>query len=473
MFQECCSRLFGGPLVTDLSPSANAVLFSFAPRARTVAFDRWLRREGWRLELLPPRALTAQCASGADRGILIFCTDSTSGHELQAAIPPGSGPELRIVVDQSNGDQVAETGPGQLLWPSQKGDIVDWLKRRMTGAGPCEAASESIIGNSSIMRHLLRAIRRASVVDAPVLIEGRTGTGKELVAREIHQTGTRAGFPFVPVNCGALPDSMLESELFGHTKGAFTDAREARAGLIGEAEKGSIFLDEIDSLSPKGQASLLRFLQSGEYRPVGSDHVRSADVRIIAAANTDLMTQVQAGAFREDLFFRLGVLILRTPCLNERPSDVEPLARHFLTKICRTYNLAERRFSARTLDAMVRHPWPGNVRELENFVHRACVMTDGDVIDTIPGQLCPDRGPVARQSAAPEDQGSAGDPGTGDRADPIPGFHAAKAQAIETFERGYLARLMEAASGNVTRAAVLAGTERRTLGKLLKRHGLR
>ena len=460
-------------MVTDLSHTVNAVLFSFAPESRTVAFDRWLKREGWRLELMPPRALTAQCAAGADRGILIFCTDSTGGHELQAAFPSSPGPELRVVVDQSVSGQTTEPVPGQLLWPSQKGDIVDWLKRRVLGACSCETGAGSIIGSSSVIRHLLRSVRRASAVDAPVLIEGRTGTGKELVAREIHQSGARAEAPFVPVNCGALPDTVLESELFGHAKGAFTDARQNRAGLIAEAEGGSIFLDEIDSLSPKGQATLLRFLQSGEYRPVGSDRVRSADVRVIAAANSELMTQVRAGTFREDLFFRLGVLILRTPCLSERPSDVELLARHFLTEICRTYDLPERTFSERTRDAMTSHPWPGNVRELENFVHRACVMSDGDVIDIVPDAPCTGHIPTSPSNARYEVQIEAEAPSDAPCKGGIPGFHAAKAQAIETFERGYLTRLLDATAGNVTRAASLAGTERRTLGKLLKRHGLR
>jgi two-component system response regulator GlrR len=319
-------------------------------------------------------------------------------------------------------------------------------------------AETQLIGDSPAFRAVLEGLARAAKVTAPVLIHGRTGTGKELVARAIHYTGPRQSAAFVPVNCGAIPDTMFESELFGHVRGAFTDARADHKGLVAQADGGTLFLDEVDVLSAKGQVALLRFLQDLEYRPLGTSTLRHSDARIVAASNADLALAVADGSFREDLFYRLAVLTVETPPLAARPGDIAPLARHFLMRIARRYGLPEKRLSAKTLCALESYDWPGNVRELENFLHRACVMTEDEVIVLAPGRPCEGRGRAVAglDTAAP-----------GGR------YHAAKAAAIACFERAYLRRVLEEAGGNVTRAAGIAGTERRTLGKLLKRHGLR
>jgi two-component system, NtrC family, response regulator GlrR len=318
-------------------------------------------------------------------------------------------------------------------------------------------ARAQLIGDSPAFQVVLEGLANAAGVDAPVLIQGRTGTGKELVARAIHYTSHRRDGPFVPVNCGAIPDTMMESELFGHVRGAFTDARADREGLVAQADRGTLLLDEVDSLSAKGQVVLLRFLQDLQYRPLGARALRRSDTRILAASNADLALAVARGGFREDLFYRLAVLTIETPPLASRADDIAPLARHFLARIAGRYGLPEKRLSPRALRAMECHDWPGNVRELENFLHRACVMTEGDVVDLLPG------GPCQQKVVEPPPNATL----------PRAGFHAAKADAIARFERIYLSRVLAEAGGNVTRAAGIAGTERRTFGKLLKRHDLR
>jgi two-component system, NtrC family, response regulator GlrR len=316
-----------------------------------------------------------------------------------------------------------------------------------------------LVGQSPAFRTVLDGLTRAALVTAPVLIHGRTGTGKELVARAIHYSGERRVRALVPVNCGGIPDGIFESELFGHVRGAFTDARTDREGLVARAAGGTLFLDEVDALSPKGQVALLRFLQDLEYRPVGASASTRSDARIIAASNADLAEAVERRTFREDLFFRLTVLSIAVPTLAEREGDVALLAAHFLPRISRRYRLPEKRLSGGTLRAMEAYDWPGNVRELENFLHNACVMTDGDLITQKPTR----RLALGSRSRPVLDA---------EPFEPAAGFHAAKAAAIARFERSYLAQVIKEAGGNVTRAAEIAGTERRTLGKLLKRHGL-
>ena len=317
-----------------------------------------------------------------------------------------------------------------------------------------------IIGQSQPLRALLQQLGRFASCDAPVLIEGETGTGKELAAREIHYAGSRAERPFVPVNCGALPDSLIESELFGHRRGAFTDAKTSQPGLVEYAQSGTLFLDEVDSLSLKAQVVLLRFLQDREYRPVGGGAMRAANVRVIAASNACLEALVAEGRFRCDLLYRLNPLFVRVPPLREREGDVQRLAEHFLAAAAQTLGSASRQWTTEALSALAAYAWPGNVRELENVALRACLQAQdncvrlADLAAVAPAIACATSLPASHVDPTSTH------------------FGAAKTHAIEVFERGYLTALMHEARGNVSHAARLSGTERRQLGKLLKKHGI-
>ena len=306
-----------------------------------------------------------------------------------------------------------------------------------------------MIGCSDAIRATLLQVRRVAASEAPVLIEGETGSGKELAARAIHYWGVRRAGPFVPVNCGALPDHLLEAELFGHERGAFTDAKLARRGLVAEANGGTLFLDEVDALSAKAQVTLLRFLQDQRYRPLGSSRELSSNVRLIAATNQSLADATQQGRFRCDLMYRLKILYVDLPPLRQRDGDPELLARHFVAQLCAKYRLPAKHFDAATLGWIRAHDWPGNVRELENWVHRELLMTDGPTIHASVVFGTPSGSPAG-----------------------MPDFQHAKAAAVRQFEYDYVLAAMRKSGGNVTRAAQMAGKERRAFGKLIKKHGI-
>lgn len=308
-----------------------------------------------------------------------------------------------------------------------------------------------MIGQSQGFVKLLEQVERVARCDATVLVEGETGTGKELVARAIHYQGARQERPFVPVNCGALPDSLLENELFGHAKGAFTDARSDQPGLVGLAEGGTLFLDEVDALTPRAQVALLRFLQDQRYRPLGSRQERDADVRVIAASNQCLEQLVKADRFRLDLLYRLRLLHLRIPPLRERPGDPALLCTHFIEKAQRKFGGRARALDAATIAWLDLHSWPGNVRELENLVYQAHLACDDEVLSLPPPDTL----------AATSDQ----DTNTFT-------YRCAKEQAIAAFETRFLGNAMQRSSGNVSAAARLIGTERRHLGRLLKKYSI-
>ena len=306
-----------------------------------------------------------------------------------------------------------------------------------------------MIGRSVAFRIADAMIDKMSAFDAPVVVEGETGTGKELAARAIHYRGARAERPFIPVNCGALQDTLIENELFGHRRGAFTDARDDKPGLVELARGGTLFLDEIDALTPKAQVTLLRFLQDQHFRPLGSRREEQADVRIIAASNRVLEREVEAGAFRLDLLYRLKVLHLPLPPLRERRADIAPLAEHFVATTSARYRKAALPIDPHTLAWFERYSWPGNIRELENLVQRAFLLADGERI-SVPA-------PSASFAAAPAPE-------------PVLNYRQAKSLAIAEFESRFLANLIGRANGNVSAAARISGTERRYLGRLLKKH---
>lgn len=314
-----------------------------------------------------------------------------------------------------------------------------------------------LIGESGIFQGMLSAIGKIASYDATVLISGETGSGKELAARAIHYQGRRRDKPFIPVNCGALPDHLIENELFGHCKGAYTDARENQTGLIAQAEGGTLFLDEVDALSPKAQVSLLRFLEDGKYRLLGGSRLESADVRILAASNVSLQERVDQDRFRADLHYRLNVMELAVPPLRARGNDVILLARHFIMETASRYNLPRPELHAETLAWLTSQPWPGNVRELQNRIQREVLMCDGPGI--LIRSLAPD--PERRQKT---DRRTT-------QTHPL-NFNEAKQITMQAFERNHLLRLMRESAGNVSRAARLAGKERRALGKLLKKHSI-
>ncbi len=312
-----------------------------------------------------------------------------------------------------------------------------------------------LIGDSAVFREMLAAIAKIASYDATVLISGETGSGKELAARAIHYQGRRSDKPFIPVNCGALPDHLIENELFGHCKGAYTDARENQTGLIAQAEGGTLFLDEVDALSPKAQVSLLRFLEDGKYRLLGGARLESADVRILAASNTSLQALVDEGCFRADLHYRLNVMELAVPPLRVRGGDIALLARHFIDEAAQRYGMKRLDLHPETLQWLASQPWPGNIRELQNRIQREFLMCDGQSI------LIRPTAPMADRRQKPDRRQS--------HLCPL-NFNEAKQLTLQAFERNHLLRLMRESAGNVSRAARLAGKERRALGKLLKKY---
>jgi transcriptional regulator with PAS, ATPase and Fis domain len=309
---------------------------------------------------------------------------------------------------------------------------------------------ESLLGDNEVFVQALRRIPLLAASDATVLINGETGTGKELVARALHYSGPRCNGPFVPCNCGALPDHLFENELFGHAPGAYTDARREQKGLLAIANGGTLFLDEIDSLSLSGQVKLLRLLQDKEYRPLGSAQLHHADVRIIAATNVKLTDLVAKKSFREDLFHRLNVLQLNLPPLRERLSDVAGLAHEFLRRFSAQLKRPGLRFSASALQAMESYQWPGNVRELESVVQRTAILSQSCMIDATDLELPENKAGVAARVA----------------------FEQAKRQVIGGFERSYLVHLLSELGGNISRVAQQAGKDRRTIQRLLRKHSL-
>ena len=316
-----------------------------------------------------------------------------------------------------------------------------------------------LVGDSSAMRNLRAAISRLATQDVSVLIRGESGTGKELVARALHGGGSRRARRFVALNCGAIPETLIDSELFGHVKGAFTGATSDRAGVFVEAEGGTLFLDEIGDMPLAVQARLLRVLQEGELRPIGGSGVQEVDVRLIAATHVDLVAAVKEGRFRQDLFYRLNVVVLDVPPLRERIEDLPRLISHFLTK--------HRPGTAPSvapdgLELMTRYAWPGNVRELENALLHALALFPGDAIrpGTLPLQMA--GAPSARHQRLnlPADD------------DELLPLTESKRRALAAYEQNYLARVLRRAGGSVSEAARLAGIDRANLRRLLHRHGL-
>jgi DNA-binding NtrC family response regulator len=342
-------------------------------------------------------------------------------------------------------------GPPPHAVPLRREEPVESLIHRLRDA----QVLAKLVGQAPAFIKAIQWLPAIAKDEAAVLIDGETGTGKELVARAIHYLSERAPFPFVPVNCGALTDTLLEDELFGHERGAFTDAHMRRPGLIAQAEKGTLFLDEVDTLTLKAQVALLRVLQDKKFRLLGSRGEQEANVRVVAATNAPLDELVQNGGFRADLYYRLCVFSINLPPLRDRKDDIILLASHFLKK----YGPVDRpplQFSPSARVALISHNWLGNVRELESAIVRAIRLRQADSIEAqdlgLPPAVTPPAAAVL--GSAPGSQT----------------FKTLKQKVIEAFERDYLVRLMGQCQGNVSHAALAAGKERRELGKLLKKY---
>jgi two-component system, NtrC family, response regulator GlrR len=330
----------------------------------------------------------------------------------------------------------------RLLEPVSEGEaLLCEMKQRFGLRG--------FVGRSPSFLDEINKIPLLAKCNSSVLITGETGTGKELCARAIHYLSARAGKPFVPINCGAIPLDLVENELFGHERGAFTGAVTSQTGLILEANGGTLLIDEVDCLPLVAQVKLLRFLQEKEYRPLGSSKTRRADVRVLAATNTSLEDAIKAGRLREDLYFRLNVIPLRMPPLRERLEDVPLLAEHFLAKYAAELGKELNGFAPAAVHSLLAHSWPGNVRELEHVVERAAVLARGPSIEL--GDVV-----VAGLEGGPQ----------------IESLQEAKARLVARFEKSYIQSLLIAYKGNITRAAEAAKKNRRAFFQLIRKYGI-
>jgi DNA-binding NtrC family response regulator len=417
-----------------------------------------------RFEFDPERGIKSRGSCNPDVVILAVGAAPVSELEPLFASLNQAFPRRSVVVITAQPDgldifKMLELGASDfLLAPVRRLELVTRLMRqaRVTGRGEGivqelkeKIGLKQIIGESQALLEEVRRVPRFARCDATVLISGESGTGKEIFARAIHYLSPRADKPFVPVNCGALPEHLVESEIFGHKRGAFTGAATDQAGLIREAEGGTLFLDEIDGLNPAAQVKLLRFLQDGEYRSVGAQQIVHANVRVVAAANADFNHIVREGKFREDLFYRLNVLALALPPLRERRGDILLLAHHILEAQALIANAPPKKLSLSALNRLLAHSWPGNVRELENVLTRAIVLSDRDTIELSDLDLPGDAVPEENQS-----------------------FRTLKSRAVRQFEHDFLETILSTHQGNITRAARAVKKNRRAFWELLRKHGL-
>ncbi|MGA2517334.1 MAG: sigma-54 dependent transcriptional regulator [Thermodesulfobacteriota bacterium] len=305
---------------------------------------------------------------------------------------------------------------------------------------------QNIIARSEKMRKVLELVSRIARTDSTIYISGESGTGKEVIAKAIHLASERRDRPFVDINCAAIPETLLESELFGHERGAFTDAKRSYQGLFARSHQGTIFLDEIGDMSLSIQAKLLRVLQEKKFYPLGSGKPVEVDVRVIVATNRDLEAKVKNGSFREDLFYRIHVVPIDLPPLKERKEDIPLLAEHFLSKISQRMKKDMKGISAMAMQKLMLYDWPGNVRELENTIEHAVAITQHDVISE---EIVLSTKDLPRKSLKPFKE------------------------AVEEFKRGYVVRLLEFTKGNVSKAAELAGKYRADFYGLVKKHNLK
>lgn len=414
-----------------------------------------LRASGFQVTAMDraDKALGALSASRPDVVLTDLKMPGKDGMDLFEEIH-STHPGLPVIIFTAHGtipDAVAAVKRGifgYLTKPFDAEELLGELDKAIQLQGSnndTERWREGIVTKSPLIEEVLVRARRAAQTDASVLIQGESGTGKELLARAIHLASARAKGPFIAINCGAIPENLLESELFGHIKGSFTGAISDHKGLFASAQGGTVLLDEIGDMPLALQVKLLRVLESREVRPIGSTKSMPIDVRILAATHRDIQAMKEKGEFREDLFYRLNVVNLRLPSLAERPEDIVLLANHFLKQLHERYDAEARLFAPEALDFMVKARWPGNVRQLYNVVEQCVALCATEVI------------PVSYVEQAlhakPDDMDSFED-------------------ARRRFERDYLTRVLKLARGSVSEAARLAKRNRTEFYKLLDRHGI-
>jgi DNA-binding NtrC family response regulator len=394
----------------------------------------------------PLRAVRLAKGGSVDLVLTTLVMRELDGFEVIRRIR-GAGLRLPVIMitgfgDENSAIEATRLGANDYLdKPVEPQELISRIRRALAAALPPPfAGAPAIVTGDPQMRRVLDLAARVAAYDSRVLITGETGTGKELVAKSIHALSTRRGEPFVEVNCAAIPGSLIESELFGHERGAFTGATERRTGRFEEAGAGTIFLDEIGELGRGLQAKLLHVLQTGEFSRVGSSRTLKSMARVIAATNRDLVREVSAGRFRADLFYRLNVVSLEVPPLREREGDI-PLLVDFFAERLAARRRAPLRFSPAVLQRLCRHPWPGNVRELEHLVERLSVIVEGGEagVSDLPAHL---------SSEADADMGAASS------------AKSTYQEALLAFERAYFQGLLEASGPNLAAAARLAGIDR-------------
>src|SRR5438067_5459076 len=338
-------------------------------------------------------------------------------------------------------------------------------RRHDSRKGGGESSDLELVGRSEAFIEVMKHVGRVAATSLPVLIAGESGTGKEVVARALHRRSRRASRPFVAVNCGAIPSELIESELFGHVRGSFTGATSDRAGLFEEADGGTVFLDEITETTPAFQVKLLRALQEGEIRRVGSNRTQRVDVRVVTASNRDVESEVEAARFRQDLFYRLNAVTLHLPPLRERREDIMPLARHFAESAARPGS-GPVSFSRDAVGALMCYEWPGNIRELENAVVRAVALCDQVVRpEDLPERV---RAAVAAMTAAHAPASETSAPPAAD----APAPEEEPLLSLSELEGRHIARVLASTGGNKQAAARVLGIDRTTLQRMLKRHKL-
>ena len=420
-------------------------------------------------------ALERVAAGGVDAVVADIRMPLMSGDELLSAIKK-SHPTLPVVIMTSYGsiadavDFLHRGADDYLAKPLTKDVFLHRLDRvtervvltkELTELRDSVSRANQLIGSSQPMLDVKTRLSTIAQTEASVVVYGESGTGKEVVARTIHALSRRSARSFVTVNCGSLPETLLESELFGYKKGAFTDARTDTQGLVQEADGGTLFLDEIGEITPAVQVKLLRFIQLKEYKPLGSPKAQIADVRIIVATNRDLRQAVIDGQFREDLYYRLNIVPITLPPLRDRRGDVAALAAHFLEQFNRRFNKQVHVSSPDVFRRLDGHTWPGNVRELENKIEQLAVMAVDGVVRPEDVRMDPvSSGSIPAVGAL------------GSVAGPPSAFKEEKRTVLAAFERDYLRRLLDAERGHVTNAAARAGLDRKNLWQLMKKHGV-
>lgn len=317
-----------------------------------------------------------------------------------------------------------------------------------------EGCQIGILGESDAFIACYNKVHKLACCKAPVLIEGETGTGKESAARCMHYLGSRRDQAFIPINCGAVPETVFENELFGHVQGAYTDAKTTRAGLIAQANHGTVFLDEVDGLPPKAQIALLRFLEDQKYRPLGGGSLAQADVGIISATNANLDRMVTQGSFRQDLWFRLATVRIKVPSLRERRGDVALIAHHYVYALSELYDTPPKTLDSSFLAWLERQDWPGNIRELQNCLHREFLLAEGDTI--YPSEASVGRGTCFRLELRACEYD----------------FDELKRAVVRNFEQQFLDQIMRKTKGNISQAARMMHKDRRTVGRLLEKNGI-